>query len=213
MPNPQPHRFQIRRFGAADGEIRRLRDVMPLQNFPLRGANRRFHVREKFFRRPVRRVRRGEQHSARLEHRQRGGDELAVIFFRAERAVFLRLRKRRRVEHHGVERAAFLRQPPQPVERVAVNEIVRRRVEAVQREIASAPFEIFFREIEAGRPRARLAPRKRKSRRCRRNSSKFPKFRMSDWDCKVEIRRRCGRSAIAGGCRAGPETGRRNSLR
>ena len=68
--------------------------------------------------------------------------------------MLLRLRKRRRVEHHGVERAAFLRQPPQPVERVAVNEIVRRRVEAVQREVAPAPFEIFFREIEARRPRA-----------------------------------------------------------
>jgi hypothetical protein len=32
----QPHRFQIRRFGAADGKIRRLRDIMPLQNFPPR---------------------------------------------------------------------------------------------------------------------------------------------------------------------------------
>src|SRR5208283_2150513 len=52
-------------------------------------------------------------------------------------------------------RAPFLRQPPQPVERVAVNEIVRRRVKAVQREIAPSPCEIFFREIEACRFRAR----------------------------------------------------------
>ena len=129
---------------------------MPLQNFPLRAANRRVHVREKIFRRPVRRVRRSEQNPARLHQRQRGGDEPAVIFFRAERAVLLRLRKRRRVKHDGVERAAFLRQPPQPVECVAVNEIMRRRVEAVPREIAFAPFEIFFREIKARRPRARI---------------------------------------------------------
>ena len=91
-----------------------------------------------------------------FEHAAARRRRVAIIFFRAKRAVLLRLRKRRRVEHHGVERAAFFRQPPQPVKRVAVNKIVRRRVEAVQREIALAPFEIFFREIQARRPRARL---------------------------------------------------------
>ena len=118
--------------------------MMPLQNFPPRRVNRLFHVREKFLRRPVRRVCRGEQDSARPDQRQRGCHQFSVILFRAEYTVFLRLRKRRRIERHRVERAPLLRQPPQPVERVAVNEIVRRRVEAVQREVAPSPFEIFL---------------------------------------------------------------------
>ena len=129
---------------------------MPLQNFPPRAVNRRVHVRKKIFRRPVRRVRRGEQPAARLQHGERGGDQRAKIFFRTESAVFLRLRKRRRIEHDGVECAAFLRQPPQPVNGVAINKIVLRWINPIQNKIAFAPFQIFFREIKARRPRARL---------------------------------------------------------
>ena len=117
---------------------------MLLHNFPLRRAHGGRHFCEKFFRRKFRRVGRGQQHAVWFQHRQRGGHEVAEIFLHAEHAVFLRLRKRRRIKHDGVERAAFLRQPPQPVERVAVNKIMRRRVEAIQREIAFAPLEIFF---------------------------------------------------------------------
>jgi hypothetical protein len=62
----QPHRFQIRRFGATDGEIRRLRDSMPMQNFPLRGT---FSLEDLFF--LVNRV-----------HRQAGGEQQHG-FFRA----------------------------------------------------------------------------------------------------------------------------------
>ena len=58
--------------------------------------------------------------------------------------MFLRLRKRRRIEHYDVKFPPLLREPLQPGERVAVDEIVLRGIKAVQDEITFAPFEIFF---------------------------------------------------------------------
>ena len=127
-----------------DGEIRRLRDVMPLPDFPLRTMDCPFDGREKILWRPVRCIGGCQQHAPGLEDGQSGGHEPAVILFGTERAVLLRLRERRRVEDDGVKRAPFFRQPPQPVEGIAVDEIVRRRIQAVPGEVALAPLEIFF---------------------------------------------------------------------
>src|SRR5207302_8500691 len=60
-----------------------------------------------------------------------------------------------RVENKGVEAPALLREPPEPVEGVAVDELVTRRINLVEEKIAPAPLQVFFGEIEArdARPR------------------------------------------------------------
>ena len=128
---------------------------MALLDFPPGSMDCPLNHGEKIGLGPVGGVGGGEQHTAKLEDGQRGGHEAAVIFFGTEGPVFLGLGKRGRIEHHGVERAALFGEPPQPVEGIAVNEIVRRRVEPVQGEVAPAPFEIFFGEVKAGGVRAR----------------------------------------------------------
>ncbi len=147
--------------------------------------------------------------AAALEQRQRGGHQPAVILFRLERAALLRLREGGRIEDDQVEHPAFFREPPQPIERVAVNEIVRRRVKSVQLEIAPAPSEIFFGKVQAGDARARPSPRKRKNRTCRRRCSAPP--RRPRRREKAENPPRRGSPAGGGGCPAGRETSRSNN--
>jgi len=185
-----------------------------LQNLPGAMADSGFDVGEKFFRRPGRGVVRGEQNPPGLHERQRGGHEFCKILFRAEHAVFLRLRKRWRIQHHRVEPAAFSRQPPQPAERVAVNEIVPCGSSPSTVKIAPAPFEVFLREVEARCPGACPRRADRKAHRCRQNV-----FRISGLGVRGpglssgKSRGRCGRSKTGGGCHAGPKINRRNNLR
>src|SRR5687768_8696156 len=54
------------------------------------------------------------------------------------------------IENDEVEDTIFFREAWRPVEQIAVNEIVRGGIEFVEGEIAFAPFEIFFGEVEAG---------------------------------------------------------------
>src|SRR5882724_1842115 len=112
---------------------------MALKNFASSLLDRALHTREKKFRFPIRRVGRGEQHAAGFEQWQRGDDKLSKIFFHPERAVFLRLRKGRRIENNGIKAAFLFSQPPQPVEGVAENKIVRGGIESVQSKVALAP--------------------------------------------------------------------------
>ena len=65
------------------------------------------------------------------------------VVFNAKIAVLFRAREGRRIEQHGVEAAALLGKAPQPVEAVAMDEIVIVGYEAVQEKIAPAPFEIL----------------------------------------------------------------------
>ena len=90
-----------------------------------------------------------EQHAAGFQYAQRRCHQLAVIFFSSEHAALFRLREGRRIKNNRVKRAPFLRETTQPVECVAVDEVVLRGIKTVQREVAFAPFQIFLREIEA----------------------------------------------------------------
>src|SRR5439155_20125820 len=89
-----------------------------------------------------------------VEQRQRERHQFAEILLRLKHAVLLRLRKGRRIERDQVELPSFLCQTPQPIENIARDEGVVRHAQAVEREIALAPFEIFSGKIEAGCARA-----------------------------------------------------------
>src|SRR5258708_21473599 len=91
-----------------------------------------------------------------------------------------------RAKNTGVEPSSFFRGPPQPVEGVAVNELVPRRINLVEEKIAPAPFEVFFREVEARDTRPRFCGANGKTTsisegvqnlRSRRLSGKKRKFR------------------------------------
>src|SRR5258705_9061189 len=60
------------------------------------------------------------------------------------------MRKGWRIKNDNVEPPALFPKAAQPSENVAINEVVRFAVEAIKREIAPAPFQIFFRKIDAG---------------------------------------------------------------
>src|SRR5713226_5235888 len=94
----EPDGFQKGRFGARDGEIGRLRRVMALDNCPPRAGDGRGERFEELSRRLFGGIGGGEQYSTGLEQPQRRARKFAVILFRPERALFLRSRKRRRVQ-------------------------------------------------------------------------------------------------------------------
>ena len=105
---------------------------------------------------PIGGVGRGEEYAAGFDQRQRGHREAAVIVFGAENPRLLGLREGRRIEQDQVEASPFALHAPKPIPGVAINEIVRRRIDPVQGEVAATPFEVLFREIETGRLRAGL---------------------------------------------------------
>ena len=124
------------------------------ENLAACGANGGCDLAQEFFRRQSGRVGGGKQDPLGFEQKQRAGHEFTEILLRLKHAVLLRLRKGRRIERDQVELPSLLCQTPQPIENIAGNEGVGGRVQAVEREIAFAPFEIFSGKVEAGRARA-----------------------------------------------------------
>src|SRR5207302_5766981 len=97
-----------------------------------------------------------QQNSVALQHGQRRGHEFAIIFLRLKSSVLFRPGKRRRIEHDAVELPLACCEAAQPLEDVAINEIVPGRIEPVEREIPFAPFEIFLGKVKTGRACAGL---------------------------------------------------------
>ena len=91
----------------------------------------------------------GEQDSVGAKEREDGGDKSAVVLFGLENTG-LRMRKGGRVEENQVEEAGFFCEARSPIEEIAEDEIVRGGIEVVKGEVALAPIEIFFGEVETG---------------------------------------------------------------
>ena len=78
-----------------------------------------------------------------LRTAESGPGELRPVLFRTEPPAGLRGREGGRVDQDDIELPPFLRQAPQPVERIPVNEIVRGGIQLVQDQVPSAPVEVL----------------------------------------------------------------------
>ena len=111
---------------------------------------------QKFFRRPTRGIGRGKKNSPIMQQWQGRRNKFAVISLGLKHSGLFRLRKGRRIKQDHIERPLLFAQPAQPIEGIAIDELMLGRIDIVQRKIASAELEIFFRKIDADRSRARF---------------------------------------------------------
>src|SRR5262245_60484355 len=122
---------------------------MALQDTSPRAAHTRLDCFHKILRSPADGVCGTKQNSIGLQYLQCRRDELPEIFLDLKPAARFRLRKSRWIENDRVKRPPLLRQALQPIESVTVNEVVPRRIQPVEDEVAPAPLEVFLRKIKA----------------------------------------------------------------
>src|ERR1043165_9678023 len=142
--DPHPDSFQIRGLHPADREIRRLRNIMLLNDSPMARADRRRNSSEKILGAPRCSVAGGKQHPSSPKYSKSGQDQFDIMFFRLKHAALLGARERRRVKDDRVEEALLTGQTPEPLKHVAMQKVVARRVDLVEGKIALAPLKIFF---------------------------------------------------------------------
>src|SRR5581483_2287952 len=132
-----PDALQIRRLTFPGAEVERQRRELHLARRSLRGLEALAHAREEARGREPALVARDEELTARREAREPEGDELGEVALDAPRLALLGRREARRVEDDDVPRAPLAPEPAEPLERVAVDEVVRRRIEAVELQVLS----------------------------------------------------------------------------
>src|SRR5689334_9370487 len=81
-------------------------------------------------------IRATKQPAAGREAGERQRNEFAVVAFHTENLALFVAGKGRRIEHDRVEGAALFREATEPMERIALAEMMPRRIETVVREIA-----------------------------------------------------------------------------
>src|SRR5581483_2821454 len=96
-------------------KIRRLRNVMLLDDSAAALLNGSFHTGYELFRLILRRVGRGEKQTAAPDQWQGRRSQPPIILCRLEHTAFLRPRERWRIHNDQVKQPAFLAQPPKPV--------------------------------------------------------------------------------------------------
>lgn len=150
LGDAQPDRFQVGGFFLGDGEIRGLGDVVLLEDGAAGGGAGGLDLGEEGFGREFLGVGGGEKDAAGAEQGKDGGNEFSVVFFSLKGSAGFGMGKGGWVEEDEVKEAIFFSQTRSPIEKVAIDEIVSGGIELVVGEVAPAPFEILFGEVEAG---------------------------------------------------------------
>ena len=99
-------------------------------------------------------VRATKERTSRIEHSERQFDQGARVVLKPEDVGTAIPGKGWGIQHHDIKTPVPAIKAPEPIERIAVNEIVRRRVDPVGGIIPFTPVEVTPGKVEVDRKRA-----------------------------------------------------------
>ena len=111
---------------------------------------------------------RAKQPAVRCENLGSECGEFTEIFLHAEDLALFIPRERRRIQHDAIELAALFREAAEPMESVALAEMVRCGIKSIVRKIPLGPVEIRLGRTRRTRRTRRPWRQKQKRHRCRR---------------------------------------------